>query len=125
LRLFFDEDLGRGVAEALSAVHVPADWVGPSRTIEKGTPDSVWLPVAGKQGWLVISANRAILTTEAERELWARHRVGGVFLTTGRIRSIDLLRLILRKLDWLERIDLAQRPFAYFLSPSGRTSKVL
>jgi hypothetical protein len=47
-----------------------------------------------------------------------------VFLTTGRIRSIDLLKLVLRKLDWLERADLTERPFAYLLSPAGRTTRV-
>jgi hypothetical protein len=57
--------------------------------------------------------------------LWTRHRVGGVFLTTGRIRSVDLLRLVLKKLDWLDRIDATERPFAFTLTPRGRTARVL
>jgi hypothetical protein len=101
VRLFFDEDRGKGVATALSAVGIDAIHVARNMPVHKGTPDDVWIPRAGSNGWLVVSANKAILTTEHERQLWIQNRVGGVFLTTNQIRSIDELRLMLRKLAWL------------------------
>ena len=125
MRLFFDEDTGAGVAQALSLVDVSTTWVGPRQPIRKQTPDETWIPVAGKQGWLVLSANRAILQTDAERELWIEHKVGGVFLASGRIRAVDLLRLVLRKLSWLELIDADEaRPFAFVLPLVGRPRRV-
>ncbi|MPZ49680.1 MAG: hypothetical protein GEU75_10365 [Dehalococcoidia bacterium] len=124
MKLFFDEDLGKGVAVALYAVGVDADYVGPSRRIKKGTLDHDWLPIVGEEGWLVISANKAILQNDVQRDLWIANNVGGVFLTTGRIRSVNLLALILRKLTWLERLAATERrPFAYMLSPAGQTRR--
>jgi hypothetical protein len=125
VRLFFDEDRGKGVAAALSAVGVSTYWVGPPpMPVAKGTPDEVWIPRAGQNGWLVITANRAILTTPGQRDLWLRHKVGGVFLSSNRLRSIDELRLLLRKLSWLERIDRdEERPFAYIMTMDGRTRR--
>lgn len=127
MRLFFDEDRGKGVATALRAVGLQTYHVGSTSgrdsPVAKGTLDEIWIPRAGAANWLVVTANKAILTTEHERELWIRHRVGGVFLTTNRLRSVDELALILRKLRWLEAIDLEDRPFAFMLSPNGRTQR--
>ena len=119
MRLFFDEDQGKGVAIALHAVGIVSDYVGPSRTIKKQTPDEDWIPIIGKRGNLVISSNKAILTTESQHQLWIAHKVGGVFFTTNHINAINRLKLLLRKQAWLERIDADQRPFAWYLTPSG------
>jgi hypothetical protein len=126
VRLFFDEDRGKAVAVALNAVHVPTYFVADRRMpVRKGTRDEDWIPLAGRLQWLVITANKAILEVEAHRSLWLASQVGGVFLTTNQLRSIDELRLLLRKLRWLETIDQQEkRPFAFMLSPNGRTRKV-
>jgi hypothetical protein len=121
VKLFFDEDTGKGVAVALKAVGLPADYVGNSRRFKTSTPDEVWLPVAGKEGWLVFSCNRAILTSEAQREIFIREKVGAIFLTTGQERKLEILKLVLRKWEWLEEIDRdVQRPFAFEMPISGR-----
>lgn len=110
------------MASALSAVGVDTYWVAKNMPVHKETPDTVWIPRAGDNGWLVISANKAILTTPHERELWIQHRVGGVFLANNHMKSIDELRLMLRKLTWLERIDREEsRPFAFILRGDGAT----
>jgi len=81
-------------------------------------------PVAGKERWLVVSANRAILQTEAERQLWIDNQVGGVFLASGRVRAVDVLRLMLRRLSWLEHIDRTEtRPFAFILPVAGQPKR--
>ena len=52
-------------------------------------------------------------------------RVGAVFLTTGRARAVDVLRLILNEWAWLETIDVSTpRPFAYLLMLSGHKTLV-
>jgi hypothetical protein len=71
----------------------------------------------------VVTANKAILQTETQRDLWIEHRVGGVFLTSGQIMSLNLLKLMLRKLVWMQQVDRDQpRPFAFMLNLRGETT---
>ena len=69
MKLFFDEDQGKGVAIALHAVGVVSDYVGPTRRIKKGTDHEEWIPITGARGDLVITGNKAILTTETQHDL--------------------------------------------------------
>ena len=121
MRLFFDEDTGRGVPDALRAVGIVCEYVSSEFAIAKGTPDEVWIPYAGKKGLLVFSCNKGIMEAEAQRELWIAHKVGGVFLTSGQEKKADVLLLILRRLEWLRDIDeQTPRPFAYTTTIHGR-----
>ncbi len=125
MTLFFDEDCGTGVARALSLVGYRTQFVGKSGGPRKGTPDEEWLRIAGLAGWLVISCNKKILDTDAELEALIQNRVGCVFLSTGNETSRRLLYLMLRKMDWLERIDQeVERPFAFILTGTGRVTEV-
>lgn len=73
---------------------------------------------------LVFSCNKEILRAEAQRELWINENVGGVFLTSGQERRIDLLLLVLKKLDWLREIDnKTPRPFAYLMNIHGKWTR--
>ena len=83
MKLFFDEDSGKGVAVALKAVGLDADYVGNRRRFKTGTDDEIWLPVAGRERWLVISCNKAIITSDAQRTIFIREGVGAIFLSTG------------------------------------------
>lgn len=126
MNLFFDEDVGKGIPEALRSVGVrDVEYIGRDLRLPKGTPDEVWLPFVGQRGWLVFSFNTGILYAEAQRQLLIEHRVGAVFLTTGRARAVDVLRLLLNEWDWLETIDIdTPRPFAYLLTLNGRKTLV-
>lgn len=129
MKLFFDEDIGKGVPEALDAVglktvtHLRRAFRNQLRRgrFRDGVKDEDWIPFAGQGGWLVFSANTGILEADAQRSLWIEHNVGGVFLTTGQENKVEVLKLVLRRWDWLEGIDAKQpRPFAYRLSMRGR-----
>jgi hypothetical protein len=126
MRLFFDEDVGKGIPEALRAVGIrDVEYIGRDPRLGKGTPDEVWLPFAGQQGYLVFSFNTGILYAEGQRGLLIDERVGAVFLTTGRARSVDVLRLILNEWSWLETIDVSTpRPFAYLLTLRGHKTLI-
>ena len=121
MKLFFDEDTGRGVLDALRAVGISCEYVSSKFEIAKGTPDELWIPYAGRAGLLVFSCNKAILEAEAQRELWIENRVGGVFLTSGQERKVDVLLLILRRMPWLVEVDEhTPRPFAYTITIHGK-----
>ena len=124
MKLWFDEDIGRGVPDALLAVDVDCEYVSNRYPIKKGTPDEDWIPYVGTEKLLVVSCNREILRAEAQRNLWIQHEVGGVFLTTGQERKRDVLLLILRRYDWFEQIDAVKRPFAFTTTVNGRWQSV-
>jgi hypothetical protein len=126
VKLFFDEDVGKGIPEALRHVGIrDVEYIGRDPRLGKGTPDEAWLPFVGQRGYLVFSFNTGILYAEGQRSLLISERVGAVFLTTGRARAVDVLRLILNEWTWLETIDVSTpRPFAYLLTLSGRKTLV-
>ena len=116
-----DEDIGTNVPHALTLVRRDAHslfsvgWLG--------RPDTWWLERAGRNGWLIFSCNKRMLRVGSEREVIQRENVGIVFLTKGEERLADVLWLLLVKWPWLEEIDRTlERPFARFLSPTGRVS---
>ena len=76
------------------------------RRFKTGTQDEIWLPVAGRERWLVFSCNKAILTvTKLSARYLSGRRSVAVFLTTGQEKKLEILKLILRKWSWLEAID--------------------
>ncbi len=126
MRLFIDEDTGGGIARALKELGLTVSFIGEKGMsgLAKGTPDEVWIPIAGDNRMLVFSSNKEIIEAEAQRQLWIEHNVGGVFLTTGQGRRLDIMILILRKLSWLEEIDATvPSPFAFLLPITGRARR--
>ena len=130
MKLFVDEDLGKGIPEALRTIEVgEVSYVRRAfrKRIRRGENirDEDWIPHAGRGGWLVLSCDTGILEADAQRELWIKENVGGVFLTTGQENKLKVLQLLLRKWDWLETIDEHEtRPFAYLMPISGRNARL-
>ncbi len=129
MRFFFDEDVGTGVPQALRRVGISCEWVAKrfrnKGGVGRGTPDELWIPYAGRRGMLVFSCNKAILETEAQLDLWLKHEVGGVFLTTGQERKDDVLLLILKRMAWFKEIhESSTRPFAFTTTIHGKWRQV-
>ncbi len=119
MRLLCDEDTGTGVPRALR--HVGYDAISQYDMTWGGHKDKDWLPRAGELGLLVFSSNKKMLAVPLERQLIIDHKVGIVFLTTGIEHTPAVLRLLLAKWEKLELLHATEpRPFARFLSPSGR-----
>lgn len=119
--LLCDEDIGTNVPRALALVGHDArslfeiGWAG--------KPDTWWLTKAGRLRWLVFSCNTRMLRVPSERAAIQTEHVGIVFLTSGEEHLAKELWLLLVKWPWLEEIDRnLDRPFARFLSPTGRVS---
>ena len=120
--LLCDEDIGTRVPSALSLVGYDV------RSIYKmgwaGKPDAWWLPQAGRQDWLVFSCNKRMLRVPSERSAIHDNRLGIIYLTSGEQYLPKVLWLLLVKWPWLEYInDNLPRPFARFLSPTGRVTE--
>ena len=124
MRLFFDENIGRGVPEALRLVGIAdIDYVTHMFRGElenaQGVTDEEWIPRIADH-WLVISKDQGLLRKPAQARLLAAHRVGLICITAPRVKSVDLLAFMLRRMAQLEEIDeTVARPFAFRVSMRG------
>ncbi len=129
--MFFDADLGTRVARALGLVKAPAlecvTLVDQYReTPQHGLeiPDVVWIRDAGLHGWLALTQDQAILTRPLERAAVVEHAAGLVILEPGDAVNYDVLSFIVRRMDWLRRIDAEEHPFVFRTSLQGRPRRV-
>lgn len=123
MRVFIDETTGGSIGRALKELKLPVSFIGKKgmRGVPLGSADEVWIPIAGKQKLLVFSSNKEILDADAQRDLWINCDVGGVFLTSGQGKKLEVMMLILRRWQWFEEIDSTiKRPFAFLLPMNGR-----
>ena len=121
MRLLCDEDIGKRVPAALREVGCDATALQTKGW--RGRPDVDWIPDAAAEGFLVFSSNKRMLLVPAEREAIANSQLGIVFLTNGEEILRSVLLLLLKRWDWLERIDREPKPFVYFLSPRNRATR--
>ena len=130
MKIFFDEDNGTGIPRALKLVRVPNAEIHyasnkDNQLIGKGAKDPDWIPLIGAQRFLLFSQNKAMIENEFERRLLIEHRVGAVFLATGRQRAHEVLRMLLNRWEWLELVDATiERPFAYIVPLSERVRRI-
>ena len=127
--LFFDEDMGAAIPRFLKGADRDVDirWLRAQFPNESDPrrQDVGWLAEAGRQGWLVISCNKRMLSVVLERQTILQHKVGIVFFASGQVGRLPMMRALLRKWDWLKTANLTEpRPFAYYLYASGRTRQL-
>ncbi|MDE2817277.1 MAG: hypothetical protein OXK81_11350 [Chloroflexota bacterium] len=127
--LFFDEDMGTTIPKFLSEADrdVEIKWLLDlySNENDPRRQDVGWLEEAGRNGWLVISCNKKILSVEFERQAILEHKVGIVFFASGQISRLTMMRTILNKWDWLKSVNSTlPRPFAQYIYARGGTRQV-
>ena len=120
--LLCDEDVGTGIPHALRDVGLQASAL--VKIGLAGMADTDWLPIAGRNRWLVFSHNKKMLTVALEKQAVIDHQVGIVFLTTGEESPVKQLRMLLNRWDILELLDTTiPRPFARFIRPDGHITE--
>ena len=127
--LFFDEDMGTTIPKFLNDADRDVDvrWLRALYTDDSDPrrQDVGWLEEAGRNGWLVISCNKKILSVEFERQAIVEYKVGIVFFASGQFGRIVMMRAILNKWDWLKAVDSTEpRPFVHYLYARGRTRQI-
>ena len=121
---YFDENMGGSVPKALKILGLRAI-PGVSKRYGAGQDDIEYLGRAGQRNWLAISANKHMLDVQEERNAILTGQVGIVFMTDGQMKRPALMLLLLKKWQWLEKIDKEElRPFAFYLYPSGKIRKI-
>jgi hypothetical protein len=82
------------------------------------------MPVAARQGRMVLSRNSSILVTDAQLEILLREQMGFVFLP----QHLDPRRTMTLILRWFDKLvalyEREQRPFAFFLGTRGKITSL-
>lgn len=87
------------------------------------TADEVWLAEAGRQGWIVITADRRIRYRRDERDIFKAHGVRAVFLTSGNMTGPQTAGLLVRcAAKMQEVVGAATPPAAFTLTKDGHLS---
>ena len=131
MTLFFDANIGVSVARALRTVKVPdlscitlVDYYRDTPTHGLEIPDETWMKDSSIEGWLVLTQDRNILKRKRELDGIVANQVGVVILQPGNAVNCDVLSFIVRRMDWLRRIDKEQRPFIYKTHVRGRPKRI-
>jgi len=113
---FIDECLGASVIKtALIAECRDRETV---KTLPQGTLDEVWLPQAGKEGWVCFSKDRRMTIRPNELSALLETQVG--LFTVGAGSGADHARLIVRTLPIVRRAArLLHRAFVARIDPGG------
>ncbi len=108
MKLFFDENIGSTVPEALRHVNAPADDISRPRKgspISPGATDIEWVRFVGAHGYLGLTEDVKILQSPAVLEEARSYQAGLIFLPTGQWLRWKVLRLLLLRWEWLFRWD--------------------
>jgi len=116
---FVDRSLGRiGVASALRAAGFPV--VAHDERFDPATPDEYWLETAGKEGWIVLSADKSIRRKPDELKALRRHKVRAVFLTSGNLKGSEQAKLCAQNGRKIQDSAMStQAPAMFSLTKSG------
>ena len=88
---------------------------------ERGVSDPEWLPEAGRNGWIVLTKDKAIRRRPNEMMALMNSGVRAFVLAAGEITGADQAALFVRILPkMLELIDRLAPPFLVRVSKGGR-----
>jgi hypothetical protein len=120
-RYFVDESM-LSIARALRAVRPDVVYPGhpDCPDIRLGARDVDWLPVVGRAGWAVIMRDKRIRRRPVERQRLVDHGVRAFCLTgAGNQSSWQMLQLVVRHWDRIERVAAEPGPYLYALTTAG------
>jgi hypothetical protein len=92
--LYLDENIHncRSILSALGEAKIAYERHGSH--FPSGTPDEEWLPLVGREGWLLITVDKRIRYNELERRAVIRHRVREFVFTSGNLSGAAMARLL-------------------------------
>lgn len=118
--IFFDRSILRGVAEAVKLVRDDAKWLEDVFK-QHWVGETEWLPVAGRNGWLVVMRDMRVLTRPEERRAIRENNVGCFNFNYKKNRTRwQTLQLVCATLDEMEeKFANTPRPFMYVVNGRG------
>ncbi|HEY3316741.1 MAG TPA: DUF5615 family PIN-like protein [Bacillota bacterium] len=91
----------------------------------EGLADDLWLPVAGKEGWIVVGRDRSYHRNPSELAALRQYKIGCIYLGGARARQDVLAALFIAHQGRIEDlIQTTEKPFIYRLPLNGRITRV-
>jgi len=118
--LFLDENLHncQPILNALGAAGIAYERLGSH--FPPGTPDEVWLPRVGSEGWLLVTVDKRIRYNEVERRAIMRHRVREFVFTSGNLSGAAMADILSEAYPHMVRLcDRVAPPFIASITQSG------
>ncbi len=98
-------------------VHTPVQVFGRTR-LEGGLKDEDWLPVVGRNGWVVFGRDWHILDRDLELQAYLSAEVH-MFLLPGEATRAQLTELLAANLADICAVAAARRPSVYWVAAHG------
>lgn len=80
MTFFFDECVSKNIAEALNCLVKPTVILHLRHEFEEGAGDAEWIPIAGENGWVIVTTDGRIRKNSAEQEALEAANVISVFI---------------------------------------------
>jgi PIN like domain len=121
--VFFDRTCGKKLPQAFWLLNV--DVKAHHKYFEHDEDDDVWLAAVGRQGWIVVTNDKRIRFNASELQAIIDHKVGCVVFTKGTLSRWDMMRLLVRAWDDIQRLASEEpRPFIYSLTARGTLTRL-
>jgi hypothetical protein len=118
--LFLDENICNCQPLLESLNHAGIQYERLLARFAAGTPDSDWLPVVGKNEWVLLTVDQNIRYNELERLQVIKHGVREFVLTSGNLSGPEMAGVVTSALARMKRLCARQpAPFIATISKSG------
>jgi hypothetical protein len=88
-----------------------------------GTEDSVWLPLVGQHGWLLVTKDKKIRYNELEKTAVLRYHVREFYFSSGNYSGVQMAEMLIAALPHMARICRKHDPpFIASITKSGKVN---
>jgi len=117
MKFVLDENVSPELAVVLRSLgedvdHLTDHW-------KAGTRDTVWLPLVGKKGWIVLSFDHELMRNKPELKLFRRHHVGGFQIVGKAAKGFEIARQLLYSWGLIKELAEKEQPPFYFRLPEA------
>jgi len=108
--LYLDENLHncQPVLEALNLAEIRYERHGTH--FRQGTPDSIWLPFVGRNGWILITKDKNIRYNELEKDAIIQYRLREFYFVSGNLNKHDMAQILTTALPEIRRLCQKEPP---------------
>lgn len=97
-----------------------AKFIELSKRFDRDAPDTVWLPVVGREGWVLLTTDKAQRRVPLERDTIVGSGVAAFYLPVGKRTGDELAALLVSLLEKVERFwHRHEPPFIIRITPAG------
>lgn len=123
MTFFTDRNLGHLLPVAMGLLGIPIE-IHDSH-YDQFTPDDVWLPEVGANGWVVLTQDPRFLHNDNEREALISNGVACFVLVIDGLNRWQKLRVIARVWDEIERVVASEKPpYIYRITKAGNVRRL-